>query len=137
MKKIASLILCLLLAVVFTACTTRSDLAESEDTPEEEITESMFDSSEVADSITNFAKNHGMYEKNTLCYKSGSYYKLDTVRYTSELALQQAYEDAVRDLVAQGNMKKAKSVYFFVEPVITNEKGNFVIYIDYEFDSGR
>ena len=64
-------------------------------------------------------------------------YKLDTTRYSSQFELQQAYEDAVRDLVAQGNMKHAKSVFFFVEPVITSEKGTFVIYIDYEFDFER
>ena len=122
--------------VSFTACTTRSELSESEDTPEE-MSDSLFDSIEVADTITDFARNHGMYEKNTLCYKSGNYYKLDTTRYSSEFELQQAYEDAVRDLVAQGNLKKAESIYFFVEPVLTNENGNFIIYIDYEFDSGR
>ena len=136
MKKIVSLIVCILIIISLTACTTRSDLAESEDTPEE-MTDSIFDSTEVAETITDFARNHGMFEKNTLCYKSGCYYKLDTTRYSSQFELQQAYEDAVRDLVAQGNLKKAKSIFFFVEPVLTNENGSFVIYIDYEFDFGR
>ena len=138
MKKIIRFFCLLVVAAVsLTGCTTRSELVESEDTPEEEISESLFDSAEVTKTITEFARNHGMYEKNTLCYKSGAYYKLETTRYSSQFELQQAYEDAVRDLVAQGNMKHAKSVYFFVEPVITSEKGTFVIYIDYEFDFER
>ena len=137
MRRLSILLICFAIMTSFTACTTRSELAESEDTPEEEISESVFDSTTVADSISAFAKNHGMYEKNTLCYKSNSYYKLDSTRYESEFELKQAYEDAVRDLVAQGNFKKSKSTYYFVESVQTDEKGNFIIYIDYEYDTGR
>lgn len=137
MKKLALITICLTLVFLFTACTTRSELAESEDTPEEEIsTDSLFDYSEVEKTITEYAQSHGMYEKNTLCYKSGSYYKLDTTRYSSNYELQTAYENAIRDIVAQGNMTNTKSIYFFVEPVLTNENGNFIIYIDYEFEKG-
>ena len=137
MKKLTLITICLTLVFLFTACTTRSELAESEDTPEEEIsTDSLFDYSEVEKTITEYAQSHGMYEKNTLCYKSGSYYKLDTTRYSSNYELQTAYEDAIRDIVAQGNMTNTKSIYFFVEPVLTNENGNFIIYIDYEFEKG-
>ncbi len=137
MKKITLITVCLALVLTLTACTTRSELAESEDTAEREIsTDSLFDYSEVEKTITEYAQSHEMYEKNTLCYKSGSYYKLDTTRFSSQFELQSAYEDAVRDIVAQGNTMKAKSIYFFVEPVLTNENGNFIIYIDYEFEKG-
>ena len=137
MKKITLITVCLALVLTLTACTTRSELAESEDTAEQEIsTDSLFDYSEVEKTITEYAQSHGMYEKNTLCYKSGSYYKLDTTRFSSQFELQSAYEDAVRDIVVQGNTTKAKSIYFFVEPVLTNENGNFIIYIDYEFEKG-
>ena len=102
MKKLTLITICLTLVILLTACTTRSELAESADTPEEEIsTESLFDYSEVEKTITEYAQSHGMYEKNTLCYKSGSYYKLDTTRYSSNYELQTAYEDAIRDIVAQ------------------------------------
>ena len=131
MKKLTFITICLTLVFLFTACTTRSELAESADMPEEEIsTDSIFDYSEVEKTITEYAQSHGMYEKNTLCYK------LDTTRYSSNYELQTAYEDAIRDIVAQGNMTNTKSICFFVEPVLTNEHGNFIIYIDYEFEKG-
>ena len=137
MKKITLITVCLALVLLLTACTTRSELAESEDMPEEETSaESIFNYEEVEKTITEYAQSHGMYEKNTLCYKSGSYYKLDTTRFSSQFELQSAYEYAVRDIVVQGNTTKAKSIYFFVEPVLTNENGNFIIYIDYEFEKG-
>ena len=55
MKKIIRFFCLLVVAAVsLTGCTTRSELAESEDTPGEEISESLFDSAEVTKTITEF-----------------------------------------------------------------------------------
>lgn len=132
--KLLTAVCCMLAALLLlTGCTTRSDLAESYDEAEAAVSDSLFNAEDTATAITSFAKVHGMYEKNTLCYKSDPYYKLDTTRYSSDFELRQAYEDAVRDIAANGNLQNAYSINFFVEAVLQDDKGNFVIYIDYEY----
>lgn len=137
MKKILISLLCVILAFSTTACTKRSELKESEDTPEVESTmpegECIFNSEDTVDVITSSAREHGMSEKNTLCYKSNNYYKIDTTRLSSQFELQEMYEDAISDIVANGNLLQADNTFFFVESVILNEDGYFIIYIDYEY----
>ena len=58
MKKITLITVCLALVLLLTACTTRSELAESEDMPEEETSaESIFNYEEVEKTITEYAQS--------------------------------------------------------------------------------
>lgn len=147
MKKIIlSLLMASLILTSFTGCLKKKndnsetpDSADTSQSASEPTEKCKFDPEEVKDDITDFARDHGLKNENILCYKSDNYFKIDITRITSDYDLQRQYEDAIRDIIANGNDLNAKKMYFNVETVLLDDYGYFLIYIsyDYEYDSDK